>query len=111
MLHVNDVILEVNGIPVDKPEVLQDIIRKNSSNLIQFRIIPSFNEQIAQLSCHMKALFNYDPNIDSLLPCKELGLPFIQGDILEILNQGLYQNASNLSKCLIELLFFIKNRG
>ena len=87
MLHVNDVILEVNGLPVDKPDVLQDLIRKNNSNLIQFRIIPSFNEQVAQLSCHMKSLFNYDPNIDSLLPCKELGLPFIQGDILEILNQ------------------------
>lgn len=87
MLHVNDVILEMNGIPVEKPDVLQDLIRKNNSNLIQFRIIPSFNEQVAQLSCHMKALFNYDPNIDSLLPCKEIGLPFVQGDILEILNQ------------------------
>lgn len=87
MLHVNDVILELNGQPVDRPDVLQDLIRKNNSNLIQFRIIPSFVEQVAQLSCHMKALFNYDPNIDTLLPCKELGLPFVQGDILEILNQ------------------------
>lgn len=87
MLHVNDVILEMNGQPVDRPDVLQDLIRKNNSNLIQFRIIPSFVEQVAQLSCHMKALFNYDPNIDTLLPCKELGLPFVQGDILEILNQ------------------------
>lgn len=87
MLHVNDVILEFNGLPIDRPDVLQELIRKNTSNIIQFRIIPSFNEQVAQLSCHMKALFNYDPNIDTLLPCKELGLPFVQGDILEILNQ------------------------
>lgn len=30
----------------------------------------------------MRALFDYDPKDDTLLPCRELGLPFSQGDIL-----------------------------
>lgn len=32
----------------------------------------------------MRALFNYEPNDDSLLPCKEIGLPFENGDILQV---------------------------
>lgn len=34
----------------------------------------------------MRALFNYEPNDDTLLPCKEIGLHFENGDILQIIN-------------------------
>lgn len=34
--------------------------------------------------CYMRALFNYDPAIDSLLPCPEIGLEFKSGDILQV---------------------------
>ena len=34
----------------------------------------------------MKAHFNFDPMKDRLLPCKEAGLPFNDGDILEIVS-------------------------
>lgn len=34
----------------------------------------------------MKAHFSFDPMKDRLLPCKEAGLPFTDGDILEILS-------------------------
>lgn len=34
----------------------------------------------------MRALFNYDPSEDTLLPCREIGLPFKQGDILQIIS-------------------------
>lgn len=37
--------------------------------------------------CFVKALYTYDPAKDSLLPCKEIGLAFKQGDILQVLNQ------------------------
>jgi len=36
----------------------------------------------------MKALFDYDHSTDSYIPCEELGLSFMKGDILEILNQN-----------------------
>ncbi len=32
----------------------------------------------------MRALFDYDPNEDTLLPCKEIGLGFSHGDILQV---------------------------
>lgn len=32
----------------------------------------------------MRALFDYEPEEDSLLPCKEIGLPFQYGDILQV---------------------------
>lgn len=35
----------------------------------------------------MRALFSYDPKEDSLLPCKEIGLTFNQGDILQVSTQ------------------------
>lgn len=35
----------------------------------------------------MRALFTYDPQEDSLLPCKEIGLAFERGDILQIVDQ------------------------
>lgn len=35
----------------------------------------------------MRALFAYDPQEDTLLPCKEIGLAFDRGDILQIVDQ------------------------
>lgn len=32
----------------------------------------------------MRALFDYDPKDDTLLPCREIGLPFKHGDILQV---------------------------
>lgn len=34
----------------------------------------------------MRALFDYDPAEDNLVPCQELGLAFQRGDILQIIN-------------------------
>ena len=38
------------------------------------------------LQVYMRARFNYDPMKDRLLPCKEAGLPFEIGDVLEIVS-------------------------
>ncbi|NXD18641.1 MPP2 protein, partial [Nothocercus nigrocapillus] len=35
------------------------------------------------VKCH----FDYDPSADSLIPCKEAGLRFAAGDLLQIVNQ------------------------
>lgn len=35
----------------------------------------------------MRALYDYDPKEDGLLPCKEIGLQFKHGDILQIVDQ------------------------
>ena len=36
----------------------------------------------------MRGLFTYDPALDTLLPCKEIGLGFVIGDILQIVDQS-----------------------
>nr|CAD7428871.1 unnamed protein product [Timema monikensis] len=89
LLHIGDTILEVNGTRVDTPEDLQmEIARAKES--VTLKIGPSFEEIRSQLEggqCYMRALFDYDPLEDSLLPCKEIGLSFDHGDILQIVNQ------------------------
>lgn len=34
--------------------------------------------------CYMRALFDYDPTDDTLIPCKEIGLSFKKGEILQV---------------------------
>ncbi|KAK9510307.1 hypothetical protein O3M35_005118 [Rhynocoris fuscipes] len=88
LLKPGDTILEVNGSPVSTPEELRAEVSICNDNLT-LRVVPaSENEKIIKPpQSFMRALFNYDPKEDSLLPCKEIGLAFKQGDILQILDQ------------------------
>lgn len=86
LLHVGDIILEVNGQQIDSPEQLQEHM-KRADESITFKISPSSRDTPPASSCFMRALYTYDPNQDKLLPCKEVGVAFKQGDILEVLNQ------------------------
>jgi MAGUK p55 subfamily member 5 len=36
---------------------------------------------------HVRALYSYDPEEDRYIPCRELGISFLKGDILHIINQ------------------------
>ncbi|XP_064546814.1 protein PALS2 [Drosophila montana] len=108
MLHVGDVILEVNGSPVRTPDDLQVEVSRAKENLT-LKIGPNVDEEIKsgrytvsggqvkqngitnlesgkKLTCYMRALFSYNPSEDSLLPCRDIGLPFKSGDILQIIN-------------------------
>uniref|UniRef100_A0A8B9H141 55 kDa erythrocyte membrane protein n=1 Tax=Astyanax mexicanus TaxID=7994 RepID=A0A8B9H141_ASTMX len=40
------------------------------------------------LQTYMRAQFDYDPAKDDLIPCKEAGLRFQTGDIIQIINKG-----------------------
>lgn len=84
LLHEGDVIKEVNGIPVQSPEQLMDII-KTSTDSIMLKIWPNPHRQARRSDLFIKTHFNYDPFKDRLIPCKEAGLAFKDGDILEIL--------------------------
>ena len=37
---------------------------------------------------HYKAHFDYDPEEDPYIPCRELGIMFRKGDILHVINQA-----------------------
>ncbi|MBW04233.1 55 kDa erythrocyte membrane protein, partial [Eschrichtius robustus] len=56
----------------------------------------------------MRAQFDYDPKKDNLIPCKEAGLKFVTGDIIQIINkddsnwwQGRVEGSSRESAGLI----------
>ncbi|XP_025023172.1 MAGUK p55 subfamily member 7 [Python bivittatus] len=90
LIHVGDELKEVNGIPVDdkKPEEIIQILSM-SQGAITFKIIPSIKEEVPSKEgkIFMKALFEYNPREDKAIPCKEAGLPFRKGDILQIMSQ------------------------
>lgn len=65
LIHVGDELREVNGIPVEDKRP----------------------EEIIQILIFIKALFDYDPKEDKAIPCKEAGLSFRKGDILQIMSQ------------------------
>ncbi|KAL4217151.1 MAGUK p55 subfamily member 6 [Mactra antiquata] len=85
LLHVGDIIKEVNGLPVFTPQQLMDIIR-NADRSITLKIIPTFIEHQHSSQMFMKAHFHYNPQNDRLIPSKEAGLTFHDGDILHIYN-------------------------
>lgn len=39
------------------------------------------------LQMHMKAHFDYDPEEDLYIPCRELGISFQKGDVLHVISQ------------------------
>ncbi|XP_057400594.1 MAGUK p55 subfamily member 7 isoform X2 [Balaenoptera acutorostrata] len=90
LIHVGDELREVNGIPVEdkSPEEIIQILAQ-SQGAITFKIIPSIKEETPSKEGKMfiKALFDYDPNEDKAIPCKEAGLSFKKGDILQIMSQ------------------------
>ncbi|XP_036044015.1 MAGUK p55 subfamily member 7 isoform X3 [Onychomys torridus] len=90
LIHVGDELREVNGIPVEdkRPEEIIQILSQ-SQGAITFKIIPSAKEETASKEgkVFIKALFDYNPKEDKAIPCKEAGLSFQKGDILQIMSQ------------------------
>ncbi|XP_069035032.1 peripheral plasma membrane protein CASK isoform X16 [Lepisosteus oculatus] len=120
-LHVGDEIREINGISVANQTVeqLQKMLREMRGS-ITFKIVPSYRTQSS--SCedlpsttqpkgrqiYVRAQFEYDPAKDDLIPCKEAGIKFRVGDIIQIISkddhnwwQGKLENAKNGTAGLI----------
>ncbi|XP_059386548.1 MAGUK p55 subfamily member 2-like isoform X1 [Carassius carassius] len=87
LLHVGDIIKEVNGKEVGSdPKVLQNMLKESSGSVV-LKILPSYQEPHTPRQAFVKCHFDYDPSHDNLIPCKEAGLKFNSGDILQIFNQ------------------------
>uniref|UniRef100_A0A8C5I6W4 Peripheral plasma membrane protein CASK n=1 Tax=Gouania willdenowi TaxID=441366 RepID=A0A8C5I6W4_GOUWI len=120
-LHVGDEIREINGISVANQTVeqLQKMLREMRGS-ITFKIVPSYRSQ--SMSCddlpstiqpkgrliYVRAQFEYDPAKDDLIPCKEAGIRFRVGDIIQIISkddhnwwQGKLENTKNATAGLI----------
>lgn len=90
LIHVGDELKEVNGIPVDdkKPEEIIRILAQ-SQGAITFKVVPGVKEeaQTKEPKVFLKALFDYNPKDDKAIPCKEAGLAFKKGSVLQIMSQ------------------------
>ncbi|CAG9797286.1 unnamed protein product [Chironomus riparius] len=89
LIHVGDEVIEVNNVNVEgktPSEVLA--ILQNSDGVITFKLVPSDSKYGQRESkVRVKAFFDYNPENDPYIPCKEAGLCFQKGDILHIVSQ------------------------
>ncbi|XP_017588935.1 peripheral plasma membrane protein CASK isoform X11 [Cyanistes caeruleus] len=108
-LHVGDEIREINGISVANQTVeqLQKMLREMRGS-ITFKIVPSYRMQSSSCEIYVRAQFEYDPAKDDLIPCKEAGIRFRVGDIIQIISkddhnwwQGKLENSKNGTAGLI----------
>ncbi|XP_038222207.1 MAGUK p55 subfamily member 6 isoform X1 [Zerene cesonia] len=87
LLSVGDVLLEVDGVQIDSEDQLKEAVSKPNDR-VTLKVGPNLKDKSAQLtnklSCYVRALFDYSPAEDTLIPCKEIGLEFKKGDILQI---------------------------
>ncbi|KAL0894572.1 hypothetical protein ABMA27_013141 [Loxostege sticticalis] len=87
LLSVGDVLLEVDGVQINSEDQLKEAVSKPNDR-VSLKVGPNLkdknNQLTNKLTCSMRALFDYDPKEDTLLPCKEIGLEFKRGDILQV---------------------------
>ncbi|KAB5555850.1 hypothetical protein PHYPO_G00038910 [Pangasianodon hypophthalmus] len=90
LIHVGDELKEVNGIPVEgkKPEDIIQILSQ-SEGAITFKVVPGPETEgpANEHKMYVKALFDYDPEEDKAIPCKEAGMAFKKGDVLRVMSQ------------------------
>ncbi|KAJ8336862.1 hypothetical protein SKAU_G00380820 [Synaphobranchus kaupii] len=88
MIHEGDQLREVNGVLMDdkKPEDIVPIVAR-SRGAVTFKVVPSIKEDAPGLEKELfvRALFDYDPQEDEVIPCKEAGLAFRKGAVLQLL--------------------------
>ncbi|XP_052275959.1 protein PALS1-like isoform X2 [Dreissena polymorpha] len=91
LLHEGDEILDINGMSMKGMDINEVSDRlAEMTGTITFTIYPCNEYTPAPVNTsimHVKALFNYDPEDDLYIPCRELGLSFIKSEILHVINQ------------------------
>ncbi|KAL3072339.1 hypothetical protein niasHT_034539 [Heterodera trifolii] len=87
-LHVDDEILEINGVSVANRNVeqLQRLLR-DARGAVTFKIVPSYRSAPPACEIFCKAQFDYEPAQDDLIPCPSAGVPFRTGDILQVISK------------------------
>ncbi|THD21076.1 Peripheral plasma membrane protein CASK [Fasciola hepatica] len=87
-LHVGDELKEINGEPVAGRSVehLQRILR-DARGSVSLKIVPSYRTNPVQCEIYVRAMFDYNPENDDLIPCPQAGIRFSTGDILQIISK------------------------
>ncbi|CAO1401987.1 unnamed protein product [Diamesa serratosioi] len=92
LLHEGDEILEVNGIEM-RGKSVNDVcsILGGMSGTLTFLVVPATNAPALggrdPPVLHVRAHFDYDPEDDLYIPCRELGISFQKGDVLHVISR------------------------
>eukprot|EP00794_Sanderia_malayensis_P017348 gene17348-19081_t len=92
LLSAEDEICEVNGVDISDVS-LDGVVSLLSLDpaTVTLKILPNQDKPDAdeeRSKMYLKAYFNYDPFDDPHIPCKDAGLSFTKGDVLEILESS-----------------------
>lgn len=90
LIHIGDELKEVNGILVEgknPAEIIQ--ILNQSEGAITFKVVPGPESEgpASEPKMYVKALFDFNPDDDKAIPCKEAGMAFKKGDVLRVMSQ------------------------
>ncbi|XP_078694154.1 peripheral plasma membrane protein CASK-like isoform X41 [Branchiostoma floridae x Branchiostoma belcheri] len=87
-LHVGDEIREINGVSVANQtiEALQKMLR-DARGSVTLKIVPSYRPPPPNIEIYVRAQFEYDPLEDEIIPCRQAGIMFKVGDILQIISK------------------------
>lgn len=93
LLHEGDEILEVNNIELRGKSVndVYDLLSSMTGTLT-FMIVPANQPPNGGYGrdppvLHVRAHFDYDPEDDLYIPCRELGISFQKGDVLHVISR------------------------
>lgn len=92
LLHEGDEILEVNGIEM-RGKSVNDVcaLLGAMSGTLTFLIVPAGTPPPGggrdPPVLHVRAHFDYDPEDDLYIPCRELGISFQKGDVLHVISR------------------------
>ncbi|KAK3513439.1 hypothetical protein QTP70_014269, partial [Hemibagrus guttatus] len=90
LIHEGDELREVNGVLMQdkKPKEIVPILAQ-SDQTITFKVIPGTKDQLKpnNTEVFIRAMFDYHPEKDPAIPCKEAGLEFWRGDVLQIVSK------------------------
>lgn len=93
LMHEGDEILEVNGIEM-RGKSVNDVctILSGMTGTLTFLVVPagrvpSMGGGREPPVLHVRAHFDYDPEDDQYIPCRELGISFSKGDVLHVISR------------------------
>ncbi|XP_051266096.1 MAGUK p55 subfamily member 7-like isoform X2 [Dicentrarchus labrax] len=90
LIHEGDELKEVNGVPLEhrKPKEVLSLLARSQGE-VRFKIIPaSSKEEMSsnKKKLFLRALFDYDPDEDPAVPCKDAAVAFKRGDVLQVVS-------------------------
>ncbi|XP_038575315.1 MAGUK p55 subfamily member 7-like [Micropterus salmoides] len=109
LIHEGDELKEVNGVSLEhrKPKEILSFLARSQGE-VTFKIIPaSSKEEMSnriesnEKKLFLRALFDYDPNKDPTVPCKDAAVAFKRGDVLQIVSMedDTWWQARHLGDC------------